>query len=350
MDIFSVFFLVLLAALPQANSLTPCTNTNYLERVEGDCSKFRACGAAGLFIMDCPPGLAFSESKQFCDYIAFVQECTTTCQNRCGSLLDASKPCQCNSACVRYNDCCADYATLCTASSTGRCMSLTAVSEELWASDVNRMSASDVTVNYQTKVSAGTTTDKSTQKLFTYVNEAKLGSGTYKLLSNLMNNYDPVKGARETATAAELAEDNAFLDAILATKVMEKLLNYLTCKGLVTSQSDLRGVLKRHWFDFYARSGSSTVPDTSGFEHIMVGEYKSGTTVNGFHNWVSFYEKEKAGSLNYFGYVSQAKPSIIGVYNFLFPQPSIIGVYFFLFSPAVHHRCLFFLVFPSRPS
>ncbi|XP_059141858.1 uridylate-specific endoribonuclease C-like isoform X2 [Physella acuta] len=231
---------------------------------------------------------------------------------------------------------------------TGSCVSLTAISEDLWASDVNRMSASDVTVNYQTKVPDGTTTDKSTQKLFTYVNEAKLGSGTYKLLSNLMNNYDPVKGARETATTAELAEDNAFLDAILATTVMTKLLNYLTCKGLVTSQAALRTVLKKHWFDFYARSGTGTILDTSGFEHVIVGEYKDGTSVNGFHNWVSFYEKEKAGSLNYFGYVSQANPSIIGAAFSWDNRVKTLGSFFIGVSPEFE-LAIYSLCFLSHP-
>ncbi|XP_059141853.1 uridylate-specific endoribonuclease-like [Physella acuta] len=273
-----------------------------------------------------------------------------TCQNRCGSTRNATTPCQCNSACIKFKDCCADYTTWC--STTGgrarSCSNLTAVSEELWASDVNRLSSSDVTVNYQTKVPDGTKTDNSTEKLFTYVNEAKLGSGTYKLLSNLMNNYDPVKGARETATTAELAEDNAFLDAILATKVMEKLLNYLTCRGIVKNKAALRTTLKKLWFNLYSRNRKGTTLDTCGFEHMMVGEYKDRKTVNGFHNWVSFYQKEKAGTLNYFGYVSQANPSIIGAAFSWDNRVKTLGSFFIGVSPEFE-LAIYSLCFLSHP-
>lgn len=37
-----------------------------------------------------------------------------TCNGRCNAALDNTKPCQCNSACVNYGDCCPDYQSLCT--------------------------------------------------------------------------------------------------------------------------------------------------------------------------------------------------------------------------------------------
>ena len=36
-----------------------------------------------------------------------------TCNGRCNAALDNTKPCQCNSACVNYGDCCPDYQSLC---------------------------------------------------------------------------------------------------------------------------------------------------------------------------------------------------------------------------------------------
>ncbi|CAL1538156.1 unnamed protein product [Lymnaea stagnalis] len=267
----------------------------------------------------------------------------TSCQGRCGAAVDSTKPCQCNSACTRFNDCCSDYNTVCA--SGGTCATLTSISAELWTNDVNRLSGSDITVNYQTQVPDGTTADRSTQKFFTYVNEAKLNAGTYKSLIALLNNYEPGKGIRESVTATETQEETAFLDAVLATKVMDSLLKFLTCKGLVTSQAALRSALKKHWFELYARSGTSTTLDTCGFEHIIVGEYKDSNSVNGFHNWVSFYEKEKSGSLNYFGYVSRANPSIIGAAFSWNSHVKTLGSFFIGVSPefelAVYSLCFF---------
>lgn len=43
-------------------------------------------------------------------------------------------------------------------------------------------------------------------------------------------------------------------------------------------------------------------PDSSGFEHVFVGETKSGKEIVGFHNWIQFYLQEKSGNLDYKGY------------------------------------------------
>lgn len=50
------------------------------------------------------------------------------------------------------------------APSSATCQSLAAVSNELWANDVNRLSGADITVNYQTQVADGTTSDRSSGK------------------------------------------------------------------------------------------------------------------------------------------------------------------------------------------
>lgn len=52
--------------------------------------------------------------------------------------------------------------------------------------------------------------------------------------------------------------------------------------------------------DFHTLTHTSL--DSSGFEHVFVGETKSGTEIVGFHNWIQFYLQEKNGNLDYKGY------------------------------------------------
>lgn len=57
------------------------------------------------------------------------------------------------------------------------------------------------------------------------------------------------------------------------------------------------------WFKLYRRTRGSRALDSSGFEHVFVGETKGGKDVLGFHNWIQFYLQEKAGNVDYQGYV-----------------------------------------------
>ena len=57
------------------------------------------------------------------------------------------------------------------------------------------------------------------------------------------------------------------------------------------------------WFKLYRRTKGSSVLDSSGFEHVFVGETRGGAEVIGFHNWIQFYLQEKAGNVDYQGYI-----------------------------------------------
>lgn len=67
------------------------------------------------------------------------------------------------------------------------------------------------------------------------------------------------------------------------------------------------GAFKRQlydlWFKLYRRSRESRVLDSSGFEHVFVGETRDKKEVIGFHNWIQFYLQEKAGNVDYQGYI-----------------------------------------------
>ena len=43
------------------------------------------------------------------------------------------------------------------------------------------------------------------------------------------------------------------------------------------------------WFDLYSRHGRN---DSSGFEHVFVGEIKN-DEVTGLHNWIQIYLEER---------------------------------------------------------
>ena len=69
-------------------------------------------------------------------------------------------------------------------------------------------------------------------RLFTYVNEQQVfGKPTYISFLSLLDNYNVNIGQTESLTEAELAEIDAFLDAILATQVMSLAFNFLRENG-----------------------------------------------------------------------------------------------------------------------
>lgn len=72
------------------------------------------------------------------------------------------------------------------------------------------------------------------------------------------------------------------------------------------SSDDIRkfkGQLYDIWFKLYRRTRGSRALDSSGFEHVFVGETRGKKEVIGFHNWIQFYLQEKAGNVDYQGYI-----------------------------------------------
>lgn len=110
------------------------------------------------------------------------------------------------------------------------------------------------------------------------VNPTAYTRGTVALLVALHDNYNADVAVAETETAAETAEINAFLDAVLATPIMQQLQTFLTSKGISLTREKFHEM----WFGLYSRSGSTL--GSSGLEHIFLAELKNG--VSGFHNWV----------------------------------------------------------------
>nr|XP_019934254.1 PREDICTED: poly(U)-specific endoribonuclease-C-like [Paralichthys olivaceus] len=180
---------------------------------------------------------------------------------------------------------------------------------ELWTLDVNRLTPGvDYTIDVQGRASfvsqgSNVVQDHASQPLFSNVNEIKLQNATTtSRFMKLLDNYERATGVTERVTTEEQREINLFLDAVLQTAVMKRAHQYLVSKGKSNSDSRLfKNQLKLIWFNLYHRQRNTGL-DSSGFEHVFVGETKSGTEIVGFHNWIQFYLQEKNSHLDYKGY------------------------------------------------
>ncbi|XP_072254511.1 uridylate-specific endoribonuclease D-like [Pyxicephalus adspersus] len=195
---------------------------------------------------------------------------------------------------------------------------ITNLVEQLYSADVNKASSGDITLNLQylassTQTSSGT--DYASQKLFSYVNEAKLfARPTFSRYIALLDNYVKTTGTAESVTSGEVSEQNAFIDEVFRTSVFSLLSNFLVSKGYYTSTTSFKDDLKLMWFGLYTRTKGPL--DSSGFEHIFHGEIHGGK-VSGFHSWVQFYLQEKSGQMNYLSYSANGPwngyPDVLGV-------------------------------------
>ncbi len=140
--------------------------------------------------------------------------------------------------------------------------------------------------------------DAANDPLFTYVKPQVLRNRpTFTTFISLLNNYSAHTGEKEDVTEEELQENRAFLNEVMKTAPMKYCHQYCVAKGITyrgneisDSESQFKQVLNSLWFDMYSRSGG--MKDSSGFEHVFVGEVKE-EKVSGFHNWIQFYLEEK---------------------------------------------------------
>ncbi|NP_001104223.1 poly(U)-specific endoribonuclease-D precursor [Xenopus laevis] len=184
------------------------------------------------------------------------------------------------------------------------------LAEQFYAADTNKAASGDITLNLQYKASSTQTssgTDFASQKLFNYVNEAKLfARPTFARLVDLLDNYVHTTGTAESVPTAEVNEQNAFIDEIFKTSIITKLSDFFISKGYYSSAASFKTDLKEMWFGLYTRTSGPL--DSSGFEHVFHGEIHKGK-ISGLHNWVRLYLLEKSGQVNYLSYSSD------GVWN-----------------------------------
>ncbi|WAR17149.1 ENDOU-like protein [Mya arenaria] len=203
------------------------------------------------------------------DFSVFCLE--ANCQGRCDQSADMNMPCQCNPSCTTYNDCCSDYQSTCVnggGGGTGPAPGdhLSAIIDDIWASDTNRM------------------------------NIVFLRQRSLLYTSHVRRLHQPPR---------QLREDNR------SGRVPVRRRDDGDNRVCKVTNANFRSIFSELWFNFYGRSSGSSVQDSSGFEHVMVGEIK-GSAVSGFHSWIQFYLQEKANNLDYTSMVTQTEPNVKG--------------------------------------
>ena len=145
--------------------------------------------------------------------------------------------------------------------------------------------------------------DGADEPLFTMVDQSVFQRKTYRLFIALLNNYVAETGNREIFTSIEKREIWSFLNALMLTAPMKYCHEYCIAHGEDVSEDteEFKAKLYHLWFKMYTRENGEGA-DSSGFEHVFVGEIKN-DKVSGFHNWIRFYLEEKEGNVNYKGYI-----------------------------------------------
>ncbi|XP_022091757.1 poly(U)-specific endoribonuclease-like isoform X2 [Acanthaster planci] len=278
--------------------------------------------AASSCLGRCGDGYSSSHTCQCNDACSNYGDCCSdydvycvadSCAGKCGASYDKTLPCQCNDLCPNYGNCCSDYDSLCTGGGTapGVPADISAFATAIWKADTSRATVgTDITINYGNYISSSSsTTDVSPNRLFTSIDPAILTRPTFKALINLFDNYVTSQGTTESRSSAEQAEEDAFMDAIFKTAVMTQAYKFVTAKNYFSgSLSQYKDFVRGLLFKPYTRKATS---DTSGFEHVFVGEWSSSTSVSGFHNWVRLYLLEKNGLANYHGYLNKIQNGIV---------------------------------------
>lgn len=182
--------------------------------------------------------------------------------------------------------------------------------EQLWDLDENRLKPN---VHYELDLQGRTRysydgPDRAEDPLFARVDRSVFQRPTYKAFIALLDNYESSTGVGETVTEQEMQENWRFVNLVFETKVMKLAHKFLKYKGKAPADEDkFKQEFYNMWFQLYRRSRNTRGYDSSGFEHVFVGETRGDKEVIGFHNWIQFYLQEKAGNVDYKGFMSSDK-------------------------------------------
>ncbi|XP_046377663.2 uridylate-specific endoribonuclease B-like [Haliotis rufescens] len=254
-----------------------------------------------------------------------------TCANRCFTNNDYAQSCQCDYDCEDIGNCCGDFWTRCRGSEYGLVVTTQEMNtfvQGIWDNDVNRIDSSLFTLNYQGKIISPDISDGAPDRFIQPVGTGlddlfDTTNTTYHAFIRLLNNYEINVQHDEHRPEHEIKEEDTFWNTIVQTKVMQMTFQFLLNNGFIKSDMHaFRTVINEMWFELYPKS-HATVKSDSGFEHIMIGEktqhhqhaqQNQSATIGGFGNWVQFYQEEKAGNLDYYGYIKYTQdPNVVDV-------------------------------------
>jgi len=164
-----------------------------------------------------------------------------------------------------------------------------AVTSRIWDADIYRFTQDEVEYN------------PNGPRIFNYVDESKFDDGIYRLFMALLDNYIPETGTPEPPCTRCREEEEAWLEALVDSPPMQIAWQFLREKGVAANdREEFKEELRYNWFETYSRSGGPL--DSSGFEHVYVGEIRN-NRVGGFHSWIQAYLEENKGELEYRSYI-----------------------------------------------
>ena len=177
--------------------------------------------------------------------------------------------------------------------------SLSLACDRLWRLDANRLTpGADYAIDLQgrARVFEEGAVDHARRPLFKWVRADAIAGPTWSTFTQLLDNYQRSVGVDEVVTREKLRQDAAFLDAIMHTPCVEYARKYLKAKGLPDARDAARfkTLLFEKWLRVYSRSRGHL--DSSGFEHVFLGEEKDGkvTTTAALPGWESIVLRRNA--------------------------------------------------------
>lgn len=179
--------------------------------------------------------------------------------------------------------------------------SLENAASELWKLDSNRLRpGDDYSLNFQSR-SRGYSHDAARVPLFEHMSDEVWSRPTYAAFRKLLDNYTVETGIPEKVSREEQGEEQAFLDVICDTPVMQFTYKWLCENSPMRADTmlEFKQMLHDIWFKLYRRDASR---DSSGFEHVFCGEIDDGR-VKGMHNFIQVYIEEIREHFDYSGYL-----------------------------------------------
>ncbi|KAE9550443.1 hypothetical protein FO519_006358 [Halicephalobus sp. NKZ332] len=178
------------------------------------------------------------------------------------------------------------------------------VARRLRGEDINKAKPSQIRLDFQGHTNSRDSGDAASKPLFATVDSSILRKPTFEKFAALLDNYNFEVGRIEKSDNKERQEIIEFIDAIFETRPWKILIDFLVQKKhpFVKDIRTFKLWIKQLWFEDYSRARG--VADTSGFEHVFVGESKNGE-VAGLHNWIRFFmlERNQSANFDYKGFI-----------------------------------------------